>query len=35
MAQVGTQIQRLTHAKPEGLPDFGKWFVDISYGAEG
>ncbi|MCG9890571.1 MAG: hypothetical protein MH252_05820 [Thermosynechococcaceae cyanobacterium MS004] len=25
------QIQRLTHSKLEGLPDLGKWFVDISY----
>ena len=31
MAQVETQIERLTHSKLEGLPDLGKWFVDISY----
>lgn len=32
MAQVETQIERLTHSTLEGLPDLGKWFVDISYG---
>lgn len=31
MAQVETQIERLTHSTLEGLPDLGKWFVDISY----
>lgn len=31
MAQVETQIQRLTNSTREGLPDLGKWFVDISY----
>jgi Rhodopirellula transposase DDE domain len=31
MTQVETQIERLTHSKLEGLPDLGKWFVDISY----
>jgi Rhodopirellula transposase DDE domain len=31
MAHVETQIERLTHSTLEGLPDLGKWFVDISY----
>jgi transposase len=31
MAHVETQIQRLTNSTREGLPDLGKWFVDISY----
>jgi hypothetical protein len=33
MAQVATQIQQLTNFKLEGLPNIGKWFVDISYKA--
>ena len=35
MAQVETQIQRLTNSTREGLPDLGKCFVDISYSPEG
>lgn len=31
MAQVETQIQRLTNSDKEGLPNLGKWFVDIFY----
>ncbi|MGH2413472.1 MAG: ISAzo13 family transposase [Microcystaceae cyanobacterium] len=31
MAEVETQIQRLTNLDVEGLPNLGKWFVDISY----
>jgi hypothetical protein len=34
MAQVETQLQRLTNLKREGLPNLGKWFVDIAYTAE-
>jgi Rhodopirellula transposase DDE domain len=34
MAQVETQIQRLTNSKLEGLPNLGKWFVDITDRAE-
>ncbi|MGB8703322.1 MAG: transposase [Thermosynechococcaceae cyanobacterium] len=33
MAQVETQIQCLTNSKLEGLPNLGKWFVDITYKA--
>jgi hypothetical protein len=35
MAHIETQIQRLTHSTLEGLPDLGKWFVDISYKGAG
>lgn len=31
MAQVEQQIQRLSHADQQGLPDLGKWFVDIPW----
>jgi hypothetical protein len=31
MAQVETQIHRLTNSKREGLPNLEKWFVDITY----
>jgi Rhodopirellula transposase DDE domain len=33
MAQVETQLQRLTNLEREGLPNLGKWFVDIAYTA--
>jgi Rhodopirellula transposase DDE domain len=35
MAQVETQIQRLNNLNLEGLPNLGKWFVDITYKAGG
>jgi hypothetical protein len=34
MAQVETQLQRLTNPDRDGLPNLGKWFVDISYTTE-